>query len=315
MIRTMRRRAFPQFGEWRWAVGLAVVTACGPRVGVSENEGETAEGTSEAVTSESGPIDPPPPSTTGVVSTTGTDGGEASSEDGATTAGFIDRPDFACFSICGFECDPWAQDCPQGEKCAGWANDGGNAWNAFRCSPVGRNPGQPGDPCTVDGSPVSGIDSCDVWSMCWNVDPETNTGTCIETCKGSEANPSCTTGECMVGSGLLVCVPSCDPLQPACVDGFVCAPVGAAFGCIPDADPEAGVIEPWGNCNDAGLCPGGTACVWADTTSLCDQGQCCSPLCDLGSAEPDFPCTAPDVCRPFFDQGQGDPNVGICGAP
>ncbi len=30
------------------------------------------------------------------------------------------------------ECSPWAQNCPPGEKCTWWANDGGNAWNATR---------------------------------------------------------------------------------------------------------------------------------------------------------------------------------------
>ncbi len=39
----------------------------------------------------------------------------------------------------------WAQDCPEGEKCMPWANDGGGSWNATRCSPLDPNPSAVGD--------------------------------------------------------------------------------------------------------------------------------------------------------------------------
>ncbi|MEX1364969.1 MAG: hypothetical protein AB1Z98_17710, partial [Nannocystaceae bacterium] len=31
------------------------------------------------------------------------------------------------------QCSLFAQDCPDGEKCMPWANDGGDAWNATIC--------------------------------------------------------------------------------------------------------------------------------------------------------------------------------------
>ena len=43
------------------------------------------------------------------------------------------------------QCNPFTQDCPEGEKCMPWANDGGGSWNATRCSPISDNPGEPGE--------------------------------------------------------------------------------------------------------------------------------------------------------------------------
>ena len=91
-------------------------------------------------------------SMTGPSDGSGTDGG-------STSISFIQDPDGGGVNI---ECDIWAQDCPDGEKCMPWANDGGNSWNATRCSPLDPNPGQPGDACTVEGCGVSGIDNCDI---------------------------------------------------------------------------------------------------------------------------------------------------------
>lgn len=86
-------------------------------------------------------------------------GDDGAGEDGAGTGGlFLSEPDGGGT---GFECDVFAQDCPPGEKCVPWANDGGGVWNATRCSPVDDDPAAPGEPCTVEGGPTSGIDDCD----------------------------------------------------------------------------------------------------------------------------------------------------------
>src|SRR5690606_15132047 len=50
------------------------------------------------------------------------------------------------------QCDNWTQDCPSGEKCAAYADDGGSSWNNLKCVPAEENGGQPGDPCTVEGN-------------------------------------------------------------------------------------------------------------------------------------------------------------------
>ncbi len=89
------------------------------------------------------------------------------------------------------ECDVYMQDCPDGEKCMPWANDGGDEWNATQCTPISDRPAEPGEPCTVEGGPTSGIDSCAASAMCWQVDPGTNMGNCIAMCTGSADMPVC----------------------------------------------------------------------------------------------------------------------------
>jgi len=157
--------------------------------------------------------------------------GEDDDGDPATTgAGFLEDPDGGGIS---FECDIWAQDCPEGEKCMPWSNDGGADWNATRCSPVADMAGMAGDPCMVEGSGVSGIDDCDPGAMCWDVDRE-NDGTCISFCEGVEDDPTCE-GEqwCFVGYEGTVHV--CLPPQVCAIDG-VCQCICPA-GSDPDCDP------------------------------------------------------------------------------
>ena len=225
---------------------MVLLLACGPVVGNTGSDGgETAGSSSDGGGSS------PTPTTNGEVSTDPTqdptqattidpdptidpDTGSSSS-DTATTAIFIDT-DTSCFAHCTYECDLWTQDgCAEGDKCMPWANDGGSAWNAKRCSPVAENPGQPGDPCTVEGSGVSGIDSCDVGVMCWNVDAETNTGTCVAMCTGSEADPSCAGAcdRCMIANDavLILCLPLCHPAGDDCGDDEVCAVIDEVFQC------------------------------------------------------------------------------------
>ncbi|MBL8975762.1 MAG: hypothetical protein JNK56_34490, partial [Myxococcales bacterium] len=68
------------------------------------------------------------------------------------------------------ECDLWAQDCPPGNKCAPYDKDGDGIHDTPRCVPVDGAPDQAGDDCSIAGSIASGIDSCDLGLMCWNVD-------------------------------------------------------------------------------------------------------------------------------------------------
>ena len=67
----------------------------------------------------------------------GDDGSGDGGDDGGTDTGsdggaFIQEPDGGGTDI---ECDLWGQDCPDGEKCMPWANDGGSSWNATKAAP------------------------------------------------------------------------------------------------------------------------------------------------------------------------------------
>jgi hypothetical protein len=260
--------------------------------------------------------------------TTGATGG-SSGEDGVDTAGetgvmFLVEPDGGGIS---FECDMFAQDCPDGEKCMPWANDGGNSWNATRCSPIADNPGQAGDECAVEGSGTSGIDDCDLGTMCWDVDPKTNIGTCVAMCTGDESAPICEdpdTSCVIVNEGAIVlCLPACDPLLQDCAEGQACYPVADAWNCAPDASGETGiygdpceyinVCDPGLICLGAGAVPAGEACE--------GSAGCCTEICDLTDPTGDMQCTgAPggQLCTAWYEEGSAPPgyeDVGACSLP
>lgn len=266
---------------------------------------ETTEGTSETDTTDGSDTD-----TTETTETT---------ETGLST-GFITDPDGGGVSI---ECSVWDQDCAEGEKCAPWANDGGAAWNATRCVPVDANPAQPGDPCSVEGSGVSGIDTCDVSSMCWDVDGETNEGTCIAFCTGSENAPVCddpTTSCSIANDGVLtLCLPTCDPLTQNCAEGQACYPIDNSFVCAPDASGEdqGADNDP---CEFINACDMGNICVNPAIVQGCPAGSggCCQNVCDLSADPADQGCDTMETCEPWFEEGMVTPgfeDVGVCALP
>ena len=323
---------------WRWTwISWCVIGAmgCGPAIelvgeddeGTSGGPADTGEvppsvstsgpapGTTAMPPSMTGPS-PGTSTTTSPADTTGVDGSDGVDEDCGCS--FLCDP---CWDPCTgepvdgcnepFECDVWAQDCPKGEKCTPWSNDGGPAWNATRCSPVDPQPGQPGDPCLVEGSNVSGIDNCALGSMCWLVDPEANAGTCAAMCGGTFEDPQCADGlSCFVGNSgsLALCLPSCDPLLSNCADGQGCLPngeLGDAFVCLPAPSPQ--VVAP-GTCAHLGGCEPGTVCVGQDVLSTCEDPQgCCTRWCD-----PENPiCDDGLVCQPI--EIPSPVPIGVCG--
>ena len=310
-----------------WVVVGLVCTACGAKSETNDDGPQTTEPSDETADddadddfgddapddSDDGPDD----SATG----DGTQGDDAVDGDSSGGGGnFILDPDGNGIAN---ECDIWAQDCMEGEKCMPWANDGAGSWNATRCSPLDRNPSQPGDPCEVEGSGVSGIDNCDISTMCWDVDPETNMGTCVEFCSGSEANPVCEdpTTKCVIANEgvLILCLPGCDPLLQDCLEGNACYPSSDTFVCGPDASLEMGVYGD--GCEFVNVCDPGLFCANPELVPDCTAGGCCSPYCDV--SDPDASAACPGAaggqeCVPWFEEGQAPPgfeNVGACGIP
>jgi hypothetical protein len=220
------------------------------------------------------------------------------------------------------DCSLWAQDCPRGEKCMPWANDGGTSWNATRCSPLDPNPAGIGEACTVEGSGVSGIDNCDIAAMCWDVDPETNTGECVAFCEGSEANPTCA-DECtscfISGEGVLaLCFSGCDPIAQDCDEGDGCYATNDTFTCTVDASAEEGAIgTPCEFIND---CDPGSACLGPEYVPGCESPTgCCAPFCSLEVADPCEGSLPGSVCMPWWERGQAPPGgcvdqamIGVC---
>jgi len=214
------------------------------------------------------------------------------------------------------ECNHWENDCPDGEKCTFWANDGGGSWNATRCVPIADDPATAGEPCTAEGSGLSGIDNCEAGAMCWGLDPETELGECIPLCSGSPDNPMCDEPDqyCSIHGGpLAICLSYCDPLDPeACAPNQGCYPAGAGYTvCIEDASEGGGGV--FDGCEYDNLCMSGNLCLPENSVGACQPGdsQCCTPWCDL--AAPD--CPAPTSCQPFYPDDtapKGHENVGVC---
>ncbi|HWB77376.1 MAG TPA: ribulose phosphate epimerase [Nannocystaceae bacterium] len=219
------------------------------------------------------------------------------------------------------DCDLWAQDCPLGMKCMPWANDGGNARNGTRCSPIADDPGRAGEPCTVEGSDVSGIDDCERGAMCWNVN-ENNIGACVEMCSGSPDAPVCAdaNAECTVwDDGLLIfCMLPCDPLTQDCAEVFACYPFGDLFACLTYGQgglygqpcEYANVCDPRMFCDELGGVPDCAGSI-----------GCCNAFCDLAADDPNAMC--PDAaqgqtCVAWFERGEAPPGfetVGRCALP
>ncbi|MEM7157062.1 MAG: ribulose phosphate epimerase [Myxococcota bacterium] len=240
------------------------------------------------------------------------DGGDASTSSPGN--GFIDDPDGGGV---GFECDPMVQDCPAGEKCMWWANDGGSAWNSTRCSPIYADPDEVGEPCEVEGNGVSGIDSCELGAMCWNLDPETNEGTCVGLCTGDESNPTCADPSMICeGRGPYLCLPTCCPIEQDCPDGQACYPVSHRFSCAPDASGDMGSFgDP---CEFINVCNPGLLCIGAYAVPDCEgSAGCCSAFCEVGSSS----CSLlhPDLeCMPWYEEDQAPPGldtIGACAVP
>jgi len=216
------------------------------------------------------------------------------------------------------DCDVFAQECPEGEKCVAVITDGGGAWNAARCVPV-LGMGVAGDPCTAK-SVAEGLDSCAKGAMCWGVDMDGH-GTCVGLCEGSweahtcpDPHVSCTINQ----SGTLnLCLPVCEPLLQDCGPGEACYPIyDDEFACAPDASGDAGAAnDPCAFINEcaAGLLCGDPMFVGAG----CAPGSsgCCTPFCGF----PDGACPNPDQqCVQWFDPAmlpEGDSwlGIGACG--
>lgn len=236
-----------------------------------------------------------------------------------TPCGFLDCP-AETTAASPTECDVWTQDCPDGQKCAPWAEDGGNAWNAYKCTDIVPNPGKPGDACTAEGNGVSGVDSCEKAALCWEVSPDTGMGTCIGFCMGSPEAPTCPLhSQCVISGGgiLILCHPNCDPLAQDCPDMEVCVPLPLPdrFSCVLDGSGAAGQQND--PCEYANACDPGLGCVDPSFAVECDPlaSGCCLPFCDLNNPT----CTNQGAtCVSWYEPDPPPPGYdyfGVCRLP
>lgn len=292
-----------------WAIGLALASGC-----FSDSGGIGDYTTTVAASTGSGTA----PTSTGGDTGTGTStstsevgNGSTASASEATGSTTSTTSTTSATGGEGDACDPWAQDCAAGLKCAPYASDGGDAWNANKCTPVGE--GVAGGPCIAMMSATSGYDTCEQGAICWDVDPATLAGVCYAMCKGSPNTPICPPNSAcsMNNEGVVnVCLGTCDPLLPKCAGGQVCVPDGAdQFLCV----ASAGALPLYSPCTYLNECTEGTMCASSLPTTKCNdkEPRCCTAYCNV-----EVPvCKDALTCVPYFPMGtapMGLENVGLC---
>jgi hypothetical protein len=286
---------------------------CGPRLDVEEqSDGLTDAQTGHVSVTSDATTGRPAPGTTTITtdSTTGDTG----------TSGTGETP-IVCEHDLGstFECDPWTQDCPEGEKCGPWNNDGSSAPAGTRCLPVAPDPAGEGEPCTAENL---WIDDCEVGTRCSSLigwpGPD---HVCIRLCGGCLDVPECPEGsECVsslagVPLALNVCIPECNPLEAACPSGSRCyhwPDDGCEFLC---GSPTSSPVADGEPCTYINECEPGSACVEATLFGPgCEGEQCCTSFCDPEDPEGDNACEAlmpGQSCVSLCDRRAHA--IGVCG--
>ena len=231
--------------------------------------------------------------------------------DSDTDSGFISPPDGGIEG----QCDPAAQDCPEGQKCTGYVSTpGGETVDANHCVEI-MGDLQFGETCTR----VEGNDDCAPGFFCMTtVSGHTGQGVCFEYCDAAAGAGACDNGgECFpFNDGQLpLCETICHPLAPACpagqgcypaFDQWVCALTGAAAGSGMDGDTCAVIqgCQPGLFCSGLANDPGGQPCT---------ESGCCTLVCDIN--DPD-PCTGGEMCTVLGDPPMpGYEDVGGCVLP
>lgn len=309
-----------RFGHLRALSGLVVMVALTGACGDDKQETASAgtdPGTGTGTGTESASSEPTTEPGTGSTTAPTTE----PTTDPSTTGSSTDTPTSSTGDDTGGlqECDPIAQDCPEGSKCTAYGKLPGDEWNANKCVPEPPNGGVAGDPCAIEGDDMfTGLDNCAEGYICLNVDSEQKNGACIEFCTSEMACPNTSGGDgvCIVTNdgALPICLALCDPLLQDCAGQGACYgdPAGPPFICF-NPDPKDGGQD-GGACDFTNACLAGLNCAQADTQEGCvtDQFGCCAPFCDIT----EMTCTGAEECLPFFMEPQpGFENLGICALP
>lgn len=207
--------------------------------------------------------------------------------------------------------------CGDGEKCNPADPLKHGIWSGTACVPLDPDADEIGEPCTVEGDPYSGVDTCVAGALCWAVDPETLEGTCLELCTMDFESTCETPGTlcALFSADLPLCLRTCDPLVQDCEEGESCfmGPVGGS--CLPDISGDEG--QALDMCVLILACDPGLTCLFGDLyLPGCAYPRCCSPFCDLTvmDACAGLPGSS---CLPWYPANEAPPgqeDIGVCAA-
>jgi len=209
------------------------------------------------------------------------------------------------------ECNPGAQDCPDGEHCSPYVRDPGECCvDSTHCVPL-LGDKSTGEPCSrgVDN------DDCATGLFCMtNASGELGPGHCVELCDPGVSGTCAQGSRCIpFDDGFLpLCVTPCDPLAPACEEGQGCYLLVAeeAFVCLNSAT-DAGADN--AACTTLQDCAPGLVCFDGGAQASCSSDQCCTPICDLGGGGAECKNILEGCHTPFVvGQMPADSDVGVC---
>lgn len=211
------------------------------------------------------------------------------------------------------ECDVFAQDCPEGQKCVPYDYDEADPGiKTHKCVDV-TGVDAPGDNCTYD---EGYNDSCIAGSICWLRDGQ-GEGFCVPLCGGSLEAPTCeNTAYCSPSADefISLCLHECNPLLQDCPDpGDACYAATGRFVCAVDTSGMEGKAND--QCSYTNECDEGLLCADNNFVGMgCEQlGGCCTPFCEY----PGGACPNPDQeCFQLLDPmtlPQNDPLLGVGG--
>lgn len=224
------------------------------------------------------------------------------------------------------QCDPLDFfSCGRQHKCAPAILEVGGTWfdTAICVEIMGDH--KEGEGChSLDHK--GGLDTCGAGLLCWDPDPVTLVGMCVEMCEGPDAwagggcseNKLCNSDK----EGIVnLCLATCTPLDDDCPVGCMCQQSSAysAFWCA----RMWGELELGDSCSWAGECGSGMACADASVSNCNEEttASCCVAFCDVTAEEP---CAGSgEVCTLVFEENMIDLDplavgVGHCrvdGAP
>lgn len=209
------------------------------------------------------------------------------------------------------ECNPGAQDCPEGERCTPYVREAGECCvDSTHCAAVVGDKG-PGEPCSrgVDNDDCAGGLFC-MTDSSGGIGP----GRCVELCDPGVAGTCAPGSRCVAfDDGFLpLCVTPCDPLAPACAEGQGCYLVlaEATFVCLRAASNAGGDNDA---CATLQGCAPGLVCVDGDVQASCSDDHCCTPVCDLGGDGADCKNILEGCHSPFVTgQTPANSDVGVC---
>jgi len=208
------------------------------------------------------------------------------------------------------ECNPGAQDCPDGERCSPYVREAGECCvDSTHCVPILGDKGI-GEPC---GRGVDNDDCASGLFCMTNTSGGLGPGRCVELCDPGVPG-TCAQGSCIaLNDGFLpLCATPCDPLAPACGEGQGCylLVAEAAFVCLNSATDAGADNSP---CSTLQGCAPGLVCYDGGAQASCSSDQCCTPVCDLDGDGAECKNILEGCLTPFVTgQTPADGDVGVC---